>query len=1687
MRSYPNGIPPGALGRALEAAAALERSPTRIQPRSMLSSAADPASWFPLGPTPVMNGPTYGGPSVAASGRATIIAPNPASPSEVWLGTATGGLWHTVNAQTSDPEWVPIDGLQFPDSLPGPNGGNVTPGAMAMSVGSVTVDGCSATGSCTRVWIGTGEDGIRRETFYGSGLFLLTPFVEGPTVAQVVDFRFGSVVRVALPPHGAGTTTDTVYVAVSSGETAPGSEETVTAPAPAGGYGVYMTSDATSFTKLPIPGVGSSLPTDIEFDPSDSTGQTLLVGFTAANRFDPNAARGIFRGTNGGLNASDWCSVNDNSVAGVPRCAGSSGLPAGNRVITNPPVTGQDEVVGYITMRFSPSVPKRVYAMIAQCGQRTDVGCPPTTVFRSEDAGLTWSPVSTATSAIKAAFYGRYTHALAVVPGGSSAAEQIVLGGLVLLTCSGVGGGCAALGNAISQTHPDHHDVVFPDPANPSIVYNANDGGFFYSTDGGNNFTPANTTLTTSQLDSIAVYDQNILGGLQDQGMGYFTGTRVWTDIQIGDGGFSAVYAFGNPAEAVWYYSGGQLPPVRSVNDPTSNGTSLASSMPTSAPAEANGGAKQGLTAKCAFFPPIALNRVNHDVYFATIRVYKSTDTVDPHGASWTDVSPVLATQQGSTIDVLESDNVITALGVGDDGGLYVGTYTGEVWASASPCNTMSCWNRVAGPGTAAPLPNLPISSFAVQPGNSSAAFVTLSGFGTPNHVWETTSRGASWAATSNGLVDAPANVVRFDSIGTPRLGTDIGLYTFDTTTTTWTREQTLPFVPVVDIAAWSTGTGTQRLYAATHGRGAWVLAQPTVGTLEGWANNAIWDVPVFGYGFTNTTGNPVSCTISLVQQSGAVCASGGTDVSRNNFGPGGTIQVDTNGALQTTQPAPASTWDNKPVAWACNQGHCLNGTPIANCNKDAVGNQDFLSSVIVDCGVAGKGTARILGAPTLGNPPGTALLFDPPPDAPPAPLPPTWTFEALVSLTTSTGSSLVCRAPVTVNQGAPDDQIVTATATAINGSPECAGAGVIATAVVTDVSTGEDPGSLPPNVQVKITNTSGSQLFVTFRSAPGGATGLCFNMGGLGNPTLHQTAIMQSVVQTAATGAAGGTIRIAEGTDIGVCLRDVPTTAGMTADQVAAAVGQAFTSITKPGPVACLARNNPLDVEVGHLGENPGTLYTVISHQLQVCSFDPGVGFAVSPDGVTVPVSAEACVVGTSSLRLAQSVATSGGIATNSLDMEAGATANGGANINNVGGAQVRISGGTINGTVRIAGAAPSQANGELLNGGKIVGPVITGAGLQSILPTQVVNPGTTPITVNSNSPPRTIAPGNYGAVNVNGSSVTFVAGTYNLASLTVNAGASVRFDTSGGPIAIGVQGAVTINGGVFTAGNSAEVSLYTNSSASSAVVVNAGVTSFPATITAPNGGVTIGSRVVVGGCVGGQTVDFEPNSAATSRAPATGCADGTREGFANLNTFPNIAGCSGGWTVPGVMATNPGTAPACPTIATHDTVTPACSRMGGNDGLNPNGAGCDVADLCAAGWHVCATSADISSHSPTGCTGATLSTDPRLFFVSRQSSNGCGECATGTRTTSDCNSSSCTAACAQTSETSNDVFGCGNFGAASGLVGCGPIDDFSQNHCSGLSGSSWSCNDDGSGLCEAFTVIHSGPDFGGALCCKD
>jgi Putative metal-binding motif len=196
--------------------------------------------------------------------------------------------------------------------------------------------------------------------------------------------------------------------------------------------------------------------------------------------------------------------------------------------------------------------------------------------------------------------------------------------------------------------------------------------------------------------------------------------------------------------------------------------------------------------------------------------------------------------------------------------------------------------------------------------------------------------------------------------------------------------------------------------------------------------------------------------------------------------------------------------------------------------------------------------------------------------------------------------------------------------------------------------------------------------------------------------------------------------------------------------------------------------------------------------------------------------------------------------------------------------------------------------------------------------------------------------------------------------------------------------------------------------------------------------------------------------------------CSDGTREGFLDSNAYPQIAGCSGGFSVPGLLG----------------ALTPKCAHNAGNSGPNPKGLGCSAADLCAPGFHVCKSADDVKAHSPTGCVNA--APEGNLFFATGQSGPGCAMCSLGSNTNpAVCKGCSCADDCAQTALTSNDLFGCGSFGGS--VSGCSLLDRTSGDLCAGIA-PWWSCGVVGADDCnEANVVTKPSSVGGGVLCCSD
>lgn len=247
---------------------------------------------------------------------------------------------------------------------------------------------------------------------------------------------------------------------------------------------------------------------------------------------------------------------------------------------------------------------------------------------------------------------------------------------------------------------------------------------------------------------------------------------------------------------------------------------------------------------------------------------------------------------------------------------------------------------------------------------------------------------------------------------------------------------------------------------------------------------------------------------------------------------------------------------------------------------------------------------------------------------------------------------------------------------------------------------------------------------------------------------------------------------------------------------------------------------------------------------QLDACEAQGG-------DFSCCPVPVQACTIGTASLDLRDRVRVVGTVASDNFTLGANATVGGNANV--FGNAFLRNNS-RINGELDIKGSLTPQA------GSSIGGPVLRpGSAAQAVLPTVAVTAGTATITVERGQT-RAIVPGSYGDLTFRaGSRVTLSAGSYNLASLTIEGTSAVTLNVSQGPIAINVRGNVTVFGSAtFTTTDATKVLLYSTGSN----VTFQSNNSFPGTIVAPFANLTISNFVTVAGCAGGKTVTIDTDS---------------------------------------------------------------------------------------------------------------------------------------------------------------------------------------------------------------------------------
>lgn len=740
------------------------------------------APWTPLGPSPIPNGQTTGV-SQAVSGRVTVIAVHPTNENIVYVGTAQGGLYRTLNGGAT---WTPL-----------------TDNALSLAIGSIAIDPLDP----TTLVVGTGEGNLSADSFFGVGVYLIknadtTPQLLGPFNKDGVNtdiFTGRAITRVLVSP----TDDNIVFVATTSGIGGIGADSipsVITANLPS--RGLYRSTNFMSatptFTKITVQpaNAGNRGITDIVFG---ATPNILLAG---VNGFSTG-------GNDGGI----WRTTN--ALDPVP-------------TFTNQQVVGT--AAATIQIKLASNTVGGVTTILAATGEApaTTPASPgngsncggPGWVRRSTDGGVTFGLGLIQTSAFcnTQCFYDM---APAMDPTNSNI---IYLGGSANADVNPPRATCRS--NVLTRTldgtnftridtglHADTHAVTVA-PSNPNVVYFGSDGGVWRSSNQGTTWSSINTAgFNATQFQSIAVHptDRNFsIGGTQDNGTPFLHPDGTWTRADFGDGGFALIDQNATDTTNVTMY--------HTYFNQTNNLIGFGR-VTTTANAQDNGWGFLGCNGtvanngfRCAdtvlFYAPMTLGPgTPNTLYFGTDRLYRSIN----RGSTMTLVS------QGP----FQAGVAVSAIGVSpqNDNVRIVGLRNGGIFATTTGANPLANVRSAA-------MPAKYVSRAVIDPNNPNTAYVTFSGFGIAGQqIWKTTNLNANlptWTNAALGLPDVPFNGFVIDPLNSNMLyaGSDIGVFVSSDGGSTWNPFGTgLPRVAVFDMAF----QGPNRLVRiATHGRGAW-------------------------------------------------------------------------------------------------------------------------------------------------------------------------------------------------------------------------------------------------------------------------------------------------------------------------------------------------------------------------------------------------------------------------------------------------------------------------------------------------------------------------------------------------------------------------------------------------------------------------------------------------------------------------------------------------------------------------------------------------------------------------------------------------------------------------------------------------------------------------------------------------
>jgi len=760
--------------------------------------------WSPLGPQPINNGqtPQNGANRSDCSGRANVILIDGAvaAPRPVYLGTAQGGVWKSIDDGVT---WAPI--TDFLGSL---------------AVGALTLDPGAHTPATATIYLGTGEANGSGDSYAGVGIYKSTD--SGATWSG--PFGSAQFLGRTISTIGIDRTNTSILIATTaSGVFGAGQVQ----PAIIAPRGIYRSTDSGATWACTTCGAGT-----------DNNRYSGLVQdpVTPATWFAAGWQSGLGAGTlNGGLVKST-----DNGLTWTQVAGGASGLPAVSATWGR----------ASIAVAKAPADPMATYYL---GNAFTNAGQNPGRIYKSTDGGGTWTQLAAANGYCGGqCFYDQPvwaepTNPTIVYHGGAGAVASAgnTRSNVRRSTDGGTTFGDIMISaDATTAVHSDTHFLV-TDPTTPTTLWVASDGGIWRSIDRGTNWQNRNATINSVQFTGVDLHPTNAsiaYGGTQDNGTNSGSGTFGWSHSDDGDGGFALIDQT-TPANVVHTYFNqtnaliGAAPAfLGTASQPNDYQILVGACSAATCGVLTNNGIP--LTDRTLFYAPMHLDRGATDtLYFGTQKLYRS-DTFFTAAAAATPTTVIFnALGTGGGQDLTAGGGAISAIETvaaqaPAHGGthaaiLYTGSSDGRVFRST---DTGATFTQVDAPG-------LYVSDVAVDTTNTTIVYSSLSGFSGSSglNVRKSTDGGGTWAPSGTGIPNIPVNAIVVDPTDHTHVwaGTDVGVYLSLNSGTTWAPYGTgLPNVAVMDLKAATIPAAAGQIVAATHGRGMWSLTPLTPATL---------------------------------------------------------------------------------------------------------------------------------------------------------------------------------------------------------------------------------------------------------------------------------------------------------------------------------------------------------------------------------------------------------------------------------------------------------------------------------------------------------------------------------------------------------------------------------------------------------------------------------------------------------------------------------------------------------------------------------------------------------------------------------------------------------------------------------------------------------------------------------------